>query len=105
MYKIIFTLGLALNTFGGNLFSQQQFDATVEKTDIYDNCNLGSAKITIKGGNAPYYILWSSGSTQQKITALKPGAYVVRVSDSKGRTIEKKIMIEDRSSTTLSSNP
>jgi len=105
MYKIFFTLVLAFNTSGGNLFSQQQLDAKVEKTDIYDGSSLGSAKITINGGSAPYYILWSSGSTQPKVTALKPGTYVVRVSDSKGRTIEKQIKIEDRSSTTLSSYP
>ncbi|MFN5149454.1 MAG: hypothetical protein ACK46O_03360 [Flavobacteriia bacterium] len=105
MYKIILTFSMMLSSYGMQAYSQQQFDASIETTNIYDSSALGAAKITVKGGNAPYYILWSSGSTQQKVTGLKPGIYAVRVSDSKGRTIEKRITIEDRSSTTLSANP
>lgn len=105
MSKIVLTITLVLSSFGMNALSQQTLNATVEKTDIYDNASLGSAKVNIKGGNTPYYVLWSSGSTQQKVAGLKPGTYVVRISDSKGTTIEKKILIEDRSKTTLSANP
>lgn len=85
---------------------QQDLDATIKKSDAGEFTSLGSASIEVKGGKAPYYILWSSGSTAKKVDNLKPGAYVVRISDSKGTTIEKKIIIENRTITAQSStNP
>lgn len=82
-------------------FAQQTLDATVDKSDVSEDSNLGSAKINIKGGTAPYYVLWSSGSTKTKVDGLKPGNYVVRISDSKGATIERNIRIEDKQRTAL----
>lgn len=82
-------------------FAQQTLDATIDKSDAGEVTNLGSAKVNIKGGTAPYYVLWSSGSTKTKVDGLKPGNYVVRISDSKGATIERKIRIEDRQATAL----
>jgi len=80
-------------------FSQHILEATVETVDANETSGLGSAKVNIKGGTAPYYVLWSSGSTKTKVEGLKPGNYVVRISDSKGATIERKIRIEDRQAT------
>ena len=82
-------------------YAQQTLDATIDKSDAGELTSLGSVKVNIKGGTAPYYVLWSSGSTKTKVDVLKPGNYVVRISDSKGSTIERKIRIEDRQATAL----
>jgi hypothetical protein len=81
---------------------QQTLNVSIEKADAGEVAALGSAKVIVKGGTAPYYVLWSSGSTKQTVEGLKPGNYLVRVSDSKGETIEQKIIIEDKTVSAIS---
>lgn len=86
-------------------YGQQTLSATIEKKDIYESSSLGSAKVTIAGGKAPYYVLWSSGSTSKNITGLKSGSYLLRISDATGTYIEKKVVIEDKTAVLLSASP
>ena len=44
-------------------------------------CNDGTANAFITGGTQPYTVSWSNGSTQQSITNLAPGTYVLTVLD------------------------
>lgn len=48
--------------------------------------NNGTATVSIGGGNFPYSILWSNGSTLLSINNLAPGQYSVTVTDVNGCT-------------------
>lgn len=58
---------------------------TLNGTDISCNgsCN-GSATVTVVGGNAPYTYLWSNATTNDTITGLCAGTYIVQVTDATG---------------------
>lgn len=73
-----------------------------------DDCN-GSSKGTIRskvsGGVAPYYLLWSNGSTKPTLEGLKSGKYILRVSDSKGNVAEKEVTINKPEPISIKSSP
>jgi hypothetical protein len=52
----------------------------------------GSAALGILGGEAPYAILWSTGSTEESITAVA-GAYTAVVTDAAGCTLDVEATI------------
>ena len=46
----------------------------------------GSVSVTTMGGTSPYTLLWTGGSTNQTVSNLATGIYVVTVTDAKGCT-------------------
>ncbi len=59
--------------------------ATSEDPICYGLCN-GTIQLMISGGDAPYTISWSNGSSQSAIGALCDGEYSVTVTDLMGCT-------------------
>ena len=57
--------------------------------------NDGSIDITVTGGMAPYFFLWSSGQNTEDIMSLVPGLYTVTVTDDKGCTATPEIQISE----------
>jgi len=56
----------------------------------------GSAKLSIKNGNPPYRINWSSGAQDvQQIFGLKSGQYRVTVTDSDNQPIDSRVHLTD----------
>jgi hypothetical protein len=53
----------------------------------------GTAQVTVKGGTAPYKILWDNGETTAIATQLSIGEHSVTVTDSKGQTTTCSISI------------
>lgn len=49
---------------------------------------VGTASITINGGNPPYSILWSNGETGVQLSNLPVGTYYVTITDAAGCTLE-----------------
>jgi len=57
---------------------------SVEGTDTTCGENNGTAVVTVTGGTAPYYYVWTSGHDSDVVTDLEPGSYTIIVTDSKG---------------------
>jgi hypothetical protein len=53
----------------------------------------GQAEAIVNGGKPPYHIEWSNGSTSLKNNNLEAGNYEVRVTDTNGSSILRKITI------------
>jgi hypothetical protein len=73
-----------------------------------DDCNgssKGSISSQVSGGVAPYYLLWSNGSTKPNLQGLKSGKYILRVSDSKGNVAEKEVIINKPEPLSIESSP
>ncbi|MCK5703228.1 MAG: SprB repeat-containing protein, partial [Cyclobacteriaceae bacterium] len=67
-------------------------DATMAHPDCL-GVNSGSIDIGIEGGTAPYTFLWSNGSSNQNLTNLYAGTYIVQVTDAAGCSAEKTISL------------
>jgi hypothetical protein len=48
------------------------------------NANSGSIDATVTGGTEPYGFDWSNGEKTEDISSLKPGAYILTVTDASG---------------------
>lgn len=107
-YEYIWSNGDTLSTSGNlasGIYSLQVIDANGNSDQVYVNisnadgatlslgstgnisCNGGSdgfINLSITGGELPYAIEWSNGSTEQDISNLSAGAYEVTVTDVNG---------------------
>ena len=54
---------------------------------------LGSISVDLKGGTAPFAYQWAHGPVTKDLDQLEAGIYTLKVLDSKGCSIEKKIEI------------
>jgi len=61
--------------------------------ETYFQANDGTATLTASGGVPSYTYLWSDGSTTNSIANLAPGSYTVKVTDSKGCTLDDTVNI------------
>jgi len=71
----------------GNWTVIQSDAIIISSTVINVSCNNlsnGSIDITVTGGSSPYTCLWSNNSTNQDISGLTGGTYVISVTDSHG---------------------
>lgn len=61
------------------------------------SCGFSNAAVTtqVTGGTAPYFYLWSNGSTQSSLQAINAGNYSVTISDSHGCTLPELVMINN----------
>lgn len=58
-------------------------EITLNKTDITCNgLDNGSIDLTVSGGTEPYTYNWSNGDSTANISGLKPGKYIVAVTDA-----------------------
>lgn len=55
--------------------------------------NNGSLSSSVSGGTAPYFYLWSNGSTQQQVQNLLAGNYFLTVTDANGCTTVAQAMV------------
>ncbi|MEX1239211.1 MAG: SprB repeat-containing protein, partial [Cyclobacteriaceae bacterium] len=68
-------------------------DATVSNVQ----CNADgffSVDLTISGGTTPYGYEWSNGSNTQNIDGLQSGTYTVVITDARGCSISKEVIVE-----------
>ncbi len=81
---VLFTLVLGTTSFAQKV----QLGAAVNAIDptCYDGTD-GRLTLTVKGGIAPYDILWSTGDTDYSVSGLSAGTYDVTVIDATGKTI------------------
>ena len=84
-----------------NEFQESQFkgleDLISKKLDSSEIESLkkdGTLSAEINGGVAPYFILWSNGSTNKTITNVGRKNFMIRVSDSKGNVVEELIILK-----------
>ncbi len=70
--------------------------ARAEGTDatVYQGSD-GKIDLTIEGGLGPYTTLWSNGSTDEDISGLPRGEYLVTITDSRGMTVETSVFINE----------
>lgn len=92
MKKLTIITGFIMTSFFG--FSQSNLDINVQISNptSYEN-GIGVLIAEVKGGVEPYYILWSNGTTGNKITNVGKTNYIVRVSDSAGNIKEELIIL------------
>ena len=77
-------------------FTINQPNALTATTTIAPfNCSLvtGSASVNVTGGTIPYSYLWSNGATSAAVSGLANGNYSVTVTDFRGCTIVRNIVI------------
>ena len=58
---------------------------------LCNGASTGSINITVQGGTGPYTFAWSNGSTQQNLSNIAAGNYVVIVTDANGCKDTKSI--------------
>lgn len=66
-----------------NVNSTMSLSATSTNITCNSSCD-GTATVAVSGGVAPFTYLWSNGSTNDTITNLCPGTYLVQVTDASG---------------------
>lgn len=98
MKKLTAITGFIMTSFFG--FSQEKLDVNVQISNpsSYEN-GVGTLTAEVKGGVAPYYILWSNGSTDSKLINVNKKNFIVRVSDSKGNVVEELIILNPSKTT------
>lgn len=57
------------------------------------NATTGAASVSVSGGTIPYSYSWSTGATSAAVTGIANGNYSVTVTDFKGCTVTRNIVI------------
>ena len=66
---------------------------TLQKTDATCRGNDGKITAIPAGGTPPYTYLWNTGHSGAHITGLSAGKYFVTVSDSRGCSVQEKVVL------------
>jgi hypothetical protein len=66
---------------------------SIQEISCYDKTD-GKIDIHIKGGKAPYIIVWDNGSSSLCIENLRKGEYSVNVCDALGKMISQQFIID-----------
>ena len=67
------------------------YEVISASSDIATN---GGATITTYGGNPPFTFEWSNGSTNQNLSGVAPGLYILTVTDSLGCEITQPVEVQ-----------
>lgn len=71
-------------------------DLAIEKQDVSCHGNrTGSATAVVSGGTPDYKYLWSNGKKTPRIDSLPAGEYTVTVTDCKGNTMTRSVVINE----------
>jgi hypothetical protein len=55
----------------------------------------GEIDITITGGTAPYQVDWSNGSTQEDLSGVSAGSYIVTITDENGCSLSTLMILDE----------
>jgi large repetitive protein len=97
------TYGVTVSKFGAcdirREFTIIQPDPLLIESAVEDalDCNnplSGNIFINPTGGNPPFSYRWSNGSTQQNLTNIPSGNYIVRIEDTKGCFTERQFTVK-----------
>ncbi|GLR16383.1 OmpA family protein [Portibacter lacus] len=72
------------------------------ESDLKCNGDLATVNVILNGGNPPYKVIWSDGTTDQLSRQLPSGNYKLNVSDKDGQSVSSNIIIKDVSPLALS---
>jgi len=73
-------MAIFLGFYSSVAFAQTGLVASVKTYE--PDCDLGAAKITVTGGEPPYFYQWSNGALGDTVSSLTGGNYTVYISDS-----------------------
>jgi hypothetical protein len=84
--------------------SPAALNANLNDFDIACNDEFGSAIVAPTGGQAPYNVLWSTGSTANNINSLTTGNYSVQVTDANGCSTSSNFSITESANLSVFAN-
>ncbi|PWH87237.1 amino acid carrier protein [Brumimicrobium oceani] len=103
LFFLLFSIHL-LNA-QSNSVSSSKMEIEIELSNPSKEINDGIAKITVKGGTAPYQYKWSDKNTSLKSTEsvglIEGMKHTVEVSDANGQTVNKEFKIKAKSITEI----
>jgi gliding motility-associated-like protein len=67
------------------------YDVISASSDVATN---GGATITTYGGNPPFTFSWSNGTTNQNLSGVAPGLYILTITDSLGCEITQPVEVQ-----------
>ncbi|MBX7063940.1 MAG: T9SS type A sorting domain-containing protein [Saprospiraceae bacterium] len=82
-----------------NIVKPAELQVTLDFTHTSQGKSNGKVTAIIKGGEAPFKCLWSTGDTLATIKNLSPGTYCVTIIDAQGCMLVKCGTVEDGTST------
>lgn len=74
-------------------YSPLEIDYSIEDVSCYEKTD-GKINISIKGGKAPYIIVWDNGISALSLENLRAGEYSVKVCDARGKMITQHFCID-----------
>ena len=80
---------------------------TLNASMIRPDCNNtnGSIDLTVTGGAEPYTFQWSNGSVTEDNTDVAAGLYSVTVTDNKGCSAQKSVLVRENNTLTIKGVP
>ncbi|MBK7148292.1 MAG: gliding motility-associated C-terminal domain-containing protein [Bacteroidetes bacterium] len=76
--------------------------AGISGTNVSCNGGTGSIDLSPSGGTTPYTFLWNNGATTEDISGVTSGTYSVLITDAKGCSISRSIVITQPAALSLS---
>ena len=89
-------------TFTSTIATSTNVTVNVSSTNAACGVNNGTATATASGGTAPYTYTWSNGGTTASISGLGAGTYTVVVTDSKGCSVTRAVIVTSTSGLSVS---
>jgi hypothetical protein len=74
-------------------YSQMEIDYTIKDVSCYNKTD-GRIDIQIRGGKAPYIIVWDNGISALSLENLRAGEYSVKVCDARGKMVTQYFCID-----------
>ncbi|MBP5994765.1 MAG: gliding motility-associated C-terminal domain-containing protein [Crocinitomicaceae bacterium] len=100
-YNVVVTDGNGCTASGSTLISQPSVPMTVTSVIGQVLCyggSTGSINITATGGTSPYNYLWNGTLTNEDLTNIPAGSYVVAVNDANGCYVQQTYVVQQSSS-------
>lgn len=85
--------------------SPSALNSNLNDFDIACNDQVGSAQVAPTGGQAPYSVQWSNGSTNSSWENMSAGSYSVQVTDANGCQTNNEFEITESDNLSVFANP